>query len=275
MSQPHRSAPRIDPPCPTTVAIGDSNGTVVAYGIVSDISKTGGCIWTDVLLDVGTTVNLRLSFAYPPEVHTLAGSITWAKSDARNPGEHAYRLGVRWLEVGYTLRRRIRQLMNSAVPTSRGELHMFASHWIVGEEWPPQRRMGLKKPPHRDWLGSTEDDGSDTLPPIPRAQMILSGGEVTPIGGGARTAWASCRSCGILRQGQREHGWPVASCGRCGHYRYGTPGVCACRPQHADPEPFERMLQAQRIARRSRPMEASPTDLRTARARNGQEGCSQ
>jgi hypothetical protein len=206
-----------------------------------------------VLLRVGTTVHLRLSFTYPPEVHSLVGTVTWASSDARKSGEDAYRCGVRWLDVGYTLRRRLRQLVNSAIPRSRGELYLFASHWVVRGEWPPQRPTRLVMLKDRDWLGFAEDDGTATLPPVARLQLATPAGEHALVeDGNERSAAVSCASCRILRQGQLEYGWPVGFCGECLHYRYGTPGLCACRPQHGDPEPFERMLQAEVSSRQRR-----------------------
>lgn len=171
MPQGHRSAPRIEPPCPITVAIAREDGTVVAYGVVADISRSGGCIWTDVLPEVGTTVHLRLSFTRPTELHALAGSVAWASADAGEAGADACRCGLTWLDVGNTLRQRLRQLVNSAIPTSRSELYVFANRWVVPDQGHPQRQTEPATHAGCGGCGSARVDDTVTLPPVVTAQQ--------------------------------------------------------------------------------------------------------
>jgi hypothetical protein len=118
-----RCLPRIQPPSPITVVLEDGRGTAVAYGVVSDISKRGGCIHTDVLIVNDATFNLRLSLSSPPEVHTVRGRIAWARPDPECPRVGAYCCGIEWLSLGYTLRCRLRQLTTDALRSA--SLHRF------------------------------------------------------------------------------------------------------------------------------------------------------
>ena len=131
MAKLQRHAPRIEPPSPTTIAIEDDGGVAHAYGIVSDISKTGACICTNALLKAGITVNVRLSFSSPSEVHTLACSVVWTRPDPKSPRGTGYRCGVTWIDAGFALRERLRQLVDQATPRYRMEPRVFESRWIV------------------------------------------------------------------------------------------------------------------------------------------------
>jgi hypothetical protein len=123
------------------VAIDDDDGKVLAYGVIFDISKTGGCIWTDVLMTVGETVHLRLSFVNPPEIHTLVATIAWARPDSTAPGRNAFSCGLEWLGVGHALRERLRQLVNAALPAHEKERFLFERRWAVASTaWPPSHR---------------------------------------------------------------------------------------------------------------------------------------
>jgi hypothetical protein len=125
VSQLPRCPPRIHPPNPITVAIENDRGTVVAYGVLADISRGGGCVQTDVLIMNGATFGLRLSFAYPPEVHDVVGRIVWARPDADSSLTAAYRCGVEWVSLGYTLTCRLGQLTRESVRS--GKEHRLAS----------------------------------------------------------------------------------------------------------------------------------------------------
>lgn len=125
MSVLPRCPPRIHPPNPITVAFEDDRGAVVAYGVMADISQGGGCIQTDVLIVNGATFGLRLSFAYPPEVHDVVGRIAWARPDADSSLTKAYRCGVEWLSLGYTLTCRLGQLTRESVRS--GKEHRLVS----------------------------------------------------------------------------------------------------------------------------------------------------
>ena len=131
MSELQRHAPRIEPPSPTTVAIEDDGGVVHAYGIVSDVSKTGGCFCTNALLKAGITVHVRLSFSSPSEVHTLACTVVWTRPDPTSPRGTGYRCGVTWIGASYDLRERLRQLVNQATPRFTAEPRVFESRWVV------------------------------------------------------------------------------------------------------------------------------------------------
>ena len=171
-----RYSPRIEPPCPFTVAIEEDRGAVVAYGVVADISKRGGCIRTDVLLEVGTTVHLRLSFDYPPEIHTLVGTVAWARSDSKHPEENAYCCGLEWLGIGYSLRGLLRQLTNSAAPPPPNkDQQIFENRWIVAGQWPPPILVVPAPPWHPHGNRSGVETGPATLPPIPRSPLVTAG----------------------------------------------------------------------------------------------------
>lgn len=132
-----RGTPRIEPPCPVTVAVDDDEGRVLAYGVLFDVSKTGGCIWTDVLMTVGETVHLRLSFVDPPEIHRLVATVAWARADSTAPGRNAFSCGLEWLGVGHALRERLRQLANAALPAHEKERFVFERRWAVASStWP-------------------------------------------------------------------------------------------------------------------------------------------
>jgi hypothetical protein len=131
-----RHSPRIQPPCPITVAIEERGGRVVAYGVVADVSTKGGCVWTDVLLRRGATLRLRMSFASPPEVHTLQATVAWASIDSHSSLKNAYCCGFRWRYLGYTLQCRLRQLGRLAAPRSEQDRHHFERRWVVGGPWP-------------------------------------------------------------------------------------------------------------------------------------------
>jgi len=89
-----RGAVRIVPRSPITVAIQDG-GVPYAYGVVANISEGGACIWTDVGLDPGTSLSLRLSFPRRSQPLDADGVVVWGepRGEAR-----ARRYGLQWTD---------------------------------------------------------------------------------------------------------------------------------------------------------------------------------
>ena len=130
MSQ--RLTPRIVPPDPITVAVERNGGPPLSYGVVADISSRGACVWTETHLEVGSTLRFRISFAQPPEVHALVGTVVWDRAALPERGRRdAARCGVQW--VGATRRCRVllRDLAPRAVPPGRIEQRRFQRPWRV------------------------------------------------------------------------------------------------------------------------------------------------
>jgi hypothetical protein len=134
---PFRYSPRIAPPCPITVALEERHGYVVAYGVVADLSRGGGCIRTDVLLAPGVALGLRMSFATPPEMHSLGGTVAWSRADRDHSRRNAFRCGLQWSTVGHALRSRLRQLARVAVPLCESDRYLYEKQWVVNQPWPP------------------------------------------------------------------------------------------------------------------------------------------
>jgi Tfp pilus assembly protein PilZ len=87
----HREAVRIVPRSPITVAIQDG-GVPYAYGVVANISEGGACIWTDVSLEPGRDVSLRLSFPRGSQPLDARGLVVWCEP---RDGE-SRRYGLQW-----------------------------------------------------------------------------------------------------------------------------------------------------------------------------------
>jgi hypothetical protein len=148
-----RCPPRIHPPNPITVAIEDDRGTVIAYGVMADISRGGGCIQTDVLILNGATLDLRLSFAYPPEVHDVVGRIAWARPDVDASLAEAYRCGVEWVRLGYTLTCRLGQLTRETARSGK-ERRLVSGDRRVGRLVRPASGTILTPTEHALWSPS-------------------------------------------------------------------------------------------------------------------------
>jgi hypothetical protein len=127
-----RRTPRIVPPAPITVAIEETDGPLVAYGVIADISGNGACVWTDAHLCVGATLDFRMSFANPPEVHELAGSVVWVRDahDRRAQGS-AFQCGIEWLGATQACRIRLRSLAQRAVPPAFPGRQPYEKAWVV------------------------------------------------------------------------------------------------------------------------------------------------
>lgn len=157
VSAPVRHSPRIQPPCQIVVAIAEDDGRELAYGVVVDISRTGGCVGTDLLLPRGAPLRLRMSLSYPPEVHTLEGEVTWARADPESPLKNAYCCGFRWLSVGYTLGCRLDQLTSLAVPLREQDRQAFQKRWVVKGGWAPGRIIHPRPNGVAPWSPSDPD----------------------------------------------------------------------------------------------------------------------
>jgi hypothetical protein len=105
-----REAVRIVPRSPITVALQD-DGVPFAYGVVANISEGGACIWTDVSLDPGKSLNLRLSFTRGSQPLEADGVVVWGepRGDARSR-----RYGLRWKNAAAKGLGRIRTMMARA-----------------------------------------------------------------------------------------------------------------------------------------------------------------
>jgi hypothetical protein len=128
-----RLTPRIVPPSPISVAVEQKGGPRVAYGLIADISGNGACVWTDAHLEVGATLRFRISFAHPPEIHDLVGSVVWERAALpERGGKNNARCGVMWLGATRACRFRLRELAQKAVPAARVERQRFERPWRVG-----------------------------------------------------------------------------------------------------------------------------------------------
>jgi len=87
-----REAVRIVPRSPITVAIQD-RGVPFAYGVVSNISEGGACIWTDEGLEPGHDVSLRVSFPRGSQPLDAEGVVVWREPRG---DERSRRYGLQW-----------------------------------------------------------------------------------------------------------------------------------------------------------------------------------
>ena len=87
-----REAVRIVPRSPITVAIQDA-GVPFAYGVIANISEGGACIWTDVSLEPGHDVSLRLSFPRGSQPLDAQGIVVWCEPRG---DERSRRYGLQW-----------------------------------------------------------------------------------------------------------------------------------------------------------------------------------
>jgi hypothetical protein len=121
---PPRQRARIVPPDPITVAIDDDNGLPLGYGVIANVSDTGGCVWTDGRLEPGARLSLRVSFAQPAEVHDVAALVVWGDEGEDRSGGPMHRYGLRWQDASSACVRRLRHLALQAsgerVTPSRG-----------------------------------------------------------------------------------------------------------------------------------------------------------
>jgi len=108
-----RQCARIVPPTPITVAIDDvETGLCLCYGVIANVSESGACVWTNGLLSKDAELNLRVSFAHPPEVHEIRGVVVWEDAMTQAPTNLAgmRHFGVEWRDATPSCVRRLRQL---------------------------------------------------------------------------------------------------------------------------------------------------------------------
>jgi hypothetical protein len=113
LQNPARQRARVVPPTPITVAIDDlESGLCLCYGVIANVSESGACVWTNGLLAKGADLNLRVSFAHPPEVHEIRGVVVWEDAVTQAPEGLAgmRRFGVEWRDATSSCVRRLRQL---------------------------------------------------------------------------------------------------------------------------------------------------------------------
>ena len=128
-----RLAARIIPPRPITAAIVRSDGAPLAYGVIADISESGACVLTDARLTANVTLDLRISFAHPPELCEATAFVVWAKDCLPTSGGHARRYGIQWVGATLPCRHRCRDLAARALPPPRRDQYPFQTRWIVAE----------------------------------------------------------------------------------------------------------------------------------------------
>ncbi len=110
-----RQRARVVPPTPITVAIDDQEtGLCLCYGVIANVSESGACVWTNGELATGARLVLRVSFAHPPEVHEISGTVVWASAAAGDSAVPATqglrRFGVEWLDSASPCIQRLRQV---------------------------------------------------------------------------------------------------------------------------------------------------------------------
>lgn len=122
MHKPARKRARVVPPTPITVAIDDEEtGLCLCYGVIANVSESGACVWTNGDLVTGSRLLLRVSFAHPPEVHEVTGTVVWENtvSPATAPmAPGLRRFGVEWLGASATCVERLRQVARRALEDS-------------------------------------------------------------------------------------------------------------------------------------------------------------
>lgn len=128
---PARLTPRIVPPQPITVAITEEGGVPLAYGVFADISESGGSVWTDASLKVEATLEFRISFARPPEMYEVTGSVVWAQDCLTGARHRGRRYGIQWVGTTAKWRRRLRELATRAVPPRELSPYRFQKPWTV------------------------------------------------------------------------------------------------------------------------------------------------
>ena len=120
--KPTRQRSRVVPPTPITVAIDDEEtGLCLCYGVIANVSETGACVWTNGVLATGSRLVLRVSFAHPPEVHEMLGTVVWERtlpSPASPMAPGLRRFGVEWLGASPACVRRLREMTSRALEES-------------------------------------------------------------------------------------------------------------------------------------------------------------
>jgi len=125
-----RQTARIVPPHPITVAIEESGDTPFAFGVIADISETGGCVWTSANLMVGATLRFRVSFANPPDIQEVVGVIVWSEV-VEDDWRGTRKYGVAWVRATRECTRRLLGLAGRAMRPLEAEDYPFQARWNV------------------------------------------------------------------------------------------------------------------------------------------------
>jgi hypothetical protein len=122
LKTPTRQRTRIVPPAPITVAIADrESGLCLCYGVIANVSEDGACVWTSGALEPGSRLLLRVSFAFPPEVHEVTGVVIWGKAPCDGGPVNApglRRFGVEWQDAPSACVERLRTISLRALEDS-------------------------------------------------------------------------------------------------------------------------------------------------------------
>ena len=106
-----RATVRVVPRSAVTVAI-ENQGLPMAYGVVSNISDTGACVWTNGAFAIGESVVLRLSFPRETEPLQAAGRVVW--EDLLRDDSGALRMGLQWSHTTGPAHGRLRRMIVSS-----------------------------------------------------------------------------------------------------------------------------------------------------------------
>jgi hypothetical protein len=97
-----------------TVGIDDENGLPLGYGVISNVSEAGGCVWTDSHFGPRRRLVLRISFAHPAEVHEVAARVVWTGEGVDSSGAPMRRYGLTWDDASSAVLR-LRNLAREAI----------------------------------------------------------------------------------------------------------------------------------------------------------------
>lgn len=99
-----RKSVRVRPRAAITAAI-EAFDDPFGFGVVTNISEGGACIWTDRVLRVGGALTVQLSFSGQDQPVPLECHVVWC---GETPDSN-YRYGLQWVRpAGSQLRRLIR-----------------------------------------------------------------------------------------------------------------------------------------------------------------------
>jgi hypothetical protein len=101
-----RSAPRVVPPKPVTVAL-ETPQRPKEYGVIANISELGGCILTGANFKVGDEIVLTLSFPRALQPIETPGRIVWTGEGP--PGSVQY--GLKF-DTTFELHVRLKELID-------------------------------------------------------------------------------------------------------------------------------------------------------------------
>ena len=73
-----RSAPRVVPQSPVTVSV-RTEGGLLAFGVVANISPRGACLFGDIGFEPGTPLQFTLSFPREGQPVEAPGRVVWAQ----------------------------------------------------------------------------------------------------------------------------------------------------------------------------------------------------